>query len=243
MLNTKRSSPSARIGLLCDGVIEDKYSGTSTSTIITSWVPSHSGEPEEVFHGCSVSGVLVASCSHTCQGTHTPREKLEADLHGSRVRKLGNDRWFLSVEKDCGLTGWILPALEWISPGLGPCMAAAHQLWRLVLFIPASHLHWGGATCQWWQTGGSLSSTTWLLWEAKHLKSRKKEQRKKWGTTCAFTVQHPHMLNKPNNNLGTLPGGLARSVQAVEEPVLSVGWNTMGISPGWEAHPGQRWWI
>lgn len=50
---------------------------------------------------------------------------------------------------------------------------------------------------------------------------------------------HPHMLNKRNNNLGTLPGGLARPVQAVEEPMLSVGWNTMGISPGWEPHPEQ----
>lgn len=51
---------------------------------------------------------------------------------------------------------------------------------------------------------------------------------------------HPHMLNKQNNNLGTLPGGLARPVQAVDESMLSVGWNTMGISPKWEPHPEQR---
>lgn len=57
-------------------------------------------------------------------------------------------------------------------------------------------------------------------------------------------MQHPHMLNKPNNNLGALPGHLARSVQAVDEPVgISPGWNTTGTSPGWEPHAEQCWWI
>lgn len=58
-------------------------------------------------------------------------------------------------------------------------------------------------------TDRSLSSASWLLWEANCFKSGRKEQRRKRGTACAFTMQHPHMLNKENNNLGTLPGVLA----------------------------------
>lgn len=92
-----------------------------------------------------------------------------------------NVRWVLSVEKDHGLTGWILTALEWISPGLSPCMAAAHQLWRLVLFIPASHLCWGDTTCQWWQTGAfpqpaGCSEKQTILNQGKKGRGRSEEQ-------------------------------------------------------------------
>lgn len=131
----------------------------------------------------------------------------------------------------------------WISPRLSPCIGSwppaveAGAIYTCISFA-LGRRHVPVAT------DGSLSSTSWLLWEANHFKSGEKEQRKKWETACAFIMQHPHMLNKQNNNLGALPGHLARSVQAVEEPMgISPGWNTTGTSPGWEPHPEQCWWI
>lgn len=120
--------------------MERKYSGCLrsallivplTSTITIRSVPSQSAETENGFHGlgarqeaCSQVLAPAASTAQSLRGTLRFTRRVGADPRWEQRREAVKTIIKRSVEKDHQTAGQILTALKWISPGVGPRVAA-----------------------------------------------------------------------------------------------------------------------
>lgn len=124
-----------------------------------------------------------------------------------------------SVEKDHWPVGWILTTLNWISPGIGPRVAADRGWYYLCLHLICTRER----PCASGERWDVVSTTTWLLQKAKSFKSTKKERGKKTGTHLCFlhsampthVVQDRQGHAEYTDDLGTLPGAFTQLVWAV----------------------------
>lgn len=89
-------------------------------------------------------------------------------------------------------------------------------------------------------TDGSLPSASWLLWEENHFKIREKRAEEEVRNSLCFHSAAPTHVEQTKQQPGDPVWGFGQ-ICAVDEPVLSVGSNTMGISMRWEPHPEQGW--